>query len=48
MKNIMAKIGYVVVLLALVIAVLFGSEISAAVDEAMASQTESLIDQLLR
>lgn len=48
MKNIMAKIRYVVILWALVIAVLFGSEISAAVNEAIAAQTESLIDQLLR
>ena len=47
-KDILAKVEFVIIMLVLIIIVVFGKDIMAAVNDAMTVQTESLVDQLLR
>ena len=47
-KDILAKVEFVIIMLVLIIIVVFGKDIMAAVNDAMTVQTESLVDQLFR
>ena len=47
-KDILAKVELVIIMLVLIIIVVFGKDIMAAVNDAMTVQTESLVDQLFR
>lgn len=47
-KDILAKVEFMIIMLVLIIIVVFGKDIMAAVNDAMTVQTESLVDQLLR
>ena len=47
-KDILAKVEFVSIMLVLIIIVVFGKDIMAAVNDAMTVQTESLVDQLFR
>lgn len=47
-KNVLAKIEFIIIMLVLIIIVVFGKDIMAAIKGAMEVQAESLIDQLLR
>lgn len=47
-KDILAKVEFVIIMLVLIIIVVFGKNIMAAVNDAMTVQTESLVDQLFR
>ena len=47
-KDILAKVEFVIIMLVLIIIVVFGMDIMAAVNDAMTVQTESLVDQLFR
>ena len=43
-----AKAVFVIILIALIVMVMYGEDIAAAVSKAMAAQTGSMLDQLLR
>lgn len=47
-KDILAKVEFVIIMLVLIIIVVFGKDIMAAVNDAMTVQTEPLVDQLFR
>ena len=47
-KDILAKVEFVIIMLVLIIIVVFGKDIMAAVNDAMTVQTESLVDQPFR
>lgn len=47
-KDVLAKVEFVIIMLVLIIIVVFGKGIMAAIDGAMEVQAESLVDQLLR
>ena len=47
-KDILAQVEFVIIMLVLIIIVVFGKDIMAAVNDAMTVQTESLVDQLFR
>ena len=50
-KDILAKVEFVIIMLVLIIIVVFGKDIMAAVNDAndaMTVQTESLVEQLFR
>jgi len=47
-KGVFAKLEFVIIMLVLIIIVVFGKDIMAAINGAMEVQTESLVDQLLR
>ena len=47
-KDILAKVEFVIIMLVLIIIVVFGKDIMAAVNDAMTVQTESLVDQQFR
>lgn len=47
-KDILAKVEFIIIMLVLIIIVVFGKDIMAAINGTMEVQAESLIDQLLR
>lgn len=47
-KDALAKVDFIIILLVLIIIVVFGKDIMAAINGAMKVQTESLVDQLIR
>lgn len=47
-KDVLAKVEFIIIMLVLVIIVVFGKDIMAAINGAMEAQAESLVDQLLR
>ena len=47
-KDILAKMEFIIIMLVLIIIVVFGKEIKAAINGAMEAQAESLVDQLIR
>ena len=47
-KDILAKVELIIIMLVLIIIVVFGKDIMAAINGAMEAQAESLVDQLLR
>ena len=47
-KDILAKVEFIIIVAVLIIIVLFGKDIMAAINGEMEVQAESLVDQLLR
>lgn len=47
-KDILAKLEFIIIVAVLIIIVVFGKDIMAAINGAMEVQAESLVDQLLR
>ena len=47
-KEILTKVGFVIIVAVLIIIVVFGKDIMAAINGAMEARAESLVDQLLR
>ena len=47
-NDITGKAVFVIILIVLIAAVMFGEDIAAAVSKAMTAQTGSMLDQLLR
>lgn len=47
-KDVWAKVEFIIIMSVLIIIVVFGKDIMAAINGAMEAQAESLIDQLLR
>ncbi len=47
-KDVLAKVEFIIIMLVLIIIVVFGKDIMAAINGAMEVQAESLVDQLLR
>ena len=47
-KEIIAKVEFIIIVAVLIIIVVFGKDIMAAINGAMEVQAESLVDQLLR
>lgn len=47
-KDILVKVEFIIIMSVLIIIVVFGKDIMAAINEVMEAQAESLIDQLLR
>lgn len=47
-KDVLAKVEFIIIMLILIIIVVFGKDIMAAINGAMEAQAESLIDQLLK
>ncbi len=47
-KDVLAKVEFIIIMLILIIIVVFGKDIMAAINGATEAQAESLIDQLLK
>lgn len=47
-KDVLAKVEFIIIMLVLIIILIFGKDIMAAINGAMEAQAESLVDQLLR
>ena len=47
-KDILANVEFIIIVAVLIIIVVFGKDIMAAINGAMEAQAESLVDQLIR
>ncbi len=47
-ENVLAKVEFIIIVAVLIIIVVFGKDIMAAINGTMEAQAESLVDQLLR